>query len=108
MKKILSNKYVMVALGLIVTAALFLLGQGEHTKEAVGGTILANSAIISLTAEEKAEFNEGEQKLVLAMKKYAEKMKSGVTEGLVSKADLSGILGGLKLDPASDEASTLR
>lgn len=108
MKKILSNKYVLVMIGLIVTVALFLLGQGEHAKESVGGTILANAAVISLTAEEKAEFNEGEQKLVLAMKKYAEKMKAGVTEGLVSKADLSGILGGLKLDPTSDEAKTLK
>lgn len=106
MKKLFKNKYVLVGLGLLVTVALFIFGQSGH--DAAGGAVFANAGAIALTAEEKAEFNDQEQKVVLAMKKYAEKVKEGVTKGLVSKDDLAGILGGLKLDPTSDDAKTLK
>jgi Phage capsid family len=107
MKKLFSNKYVLGALALLVTAALFMLGHKDNPGDAAGA-ILANGAIITLTDAEKSEFNESEQKLVLAMKKYANQLKEGVAKNVVSKEDLAGMLGGLKIDPSSDEAKTLK
>lgn len=104
MKHLLKNRYVLIGLGLLVTVALFLFGQNGH--ESAGGAMLANAAVISLTDAEKAEFNDGEQKLLLAVKKLAVNMNKA--EGVLTKAELQGMLGGLKLDPTSDEAKTLK
>lgn len=106
MKKLLSNKYLLVGIGLLVTFALVLLG--HNNTEEIGGAVLANGAVLALTEEEKATFNESEQKLILAMKKYANQVREGVAKGVVTKEDLAGMLGGLKLDPKSDEAKTLK
>lgn len=110
MKRIFSNKNVIRILGLVVVAALWLLGDKGNAldNEAITNPILASGAVIALTEAEKAEFNESEQKLVLAMKKYANQIKEGVSKGVVTKEDLQGMLGGMKIDPTSDEAKTLK
>ena len=105
MKKIKLNKYLAIAIGLFVTIALFLLGKGDEA----GGAMLANTAVVSLTEAEKAGFNEQEQKVILAVKKMAEQMKTGFKEGLVSKEEVGALIANIKLDPtAGDAAKTLK
>jgi len=105
MKRFKMNKYIAIALGLFVTAMLFIMGKGDNP----GDVVLANAAVISLSAEEKEGFNEQEQKVILAVKKMADQMKTDVATGKVSKEELQGLIAGMKLDStAGDAAKTLK
>lgn len=105
MKRIKMNKYLAICLGLFVVAMLFILGKSEHA----GDAALAAGPVISLTQEEKDGFNDQEQKVILAVKKMAEQMKSDVATGKVSKEELQGLIAGMKLDAtAGDAAKTLK
>lgn len=101
MKSIKINKYLMFALGALVVAALFIMGKTDE------GMSLAVAPVgaITLTESEKAEFNEGEQKVLLAVKKYAAQMKQGIADGLVSKEDIAGLIAGVKLDASAGDAA---
>lgn len=93
MKNLKMNKYLVIALGLFVAIVLFIVGKGEHDH----GAILADvGAVVSLTAEEKAAFSENEQKVVLAMKKYAENIKAGLNEGRISKDEVTAMVNAVK------------
>lgn len=103
MKKIFSNKYLLFALGLFVTVALFVFGKGDGAESmAVAG------AVITLSDAEKEGFSEQEQKVILAVKKLTEQMKSDVGAGKVSKEDLAGLIGGIKMELKGEEAKTLK
>lgn len=105
MKSIKLNKYLVFAIGLLVTAALFIFGKEQDA----AGIGLMNTAIITLSEEEKAGFSENEQKVILAVKKMAEQMKSGFKQGLVSKEEVQALVANIKLDPnAGDAAKTLK
>lgn len=107
MKRLKLNKYVLFGLGLLITGALFLLGQHGHSDTA--GTAIASGAVISLTEAEKDGFNEQEQKVILAVKKMASQMKEGIATGLVSKDEIASLVSGIKLDKdAGDAAKTLK
>jgi hypothetical protein len=107
MKRLKLNKYVLFGLGLLITGALFLLGQHGHSDTA--GTAIASGAVISLTEAEKDGFNEQEQKVILAVKKMASQMKEGIATGLVSKEEIASLVSGIKLDKdAGDAAKTLK
>jgi len=108
MKKLKTNKYLLVGLSILVTVALFIFGQHGHN-EATGMALANAGAVVTLSEAEKAGFNEQEQKVILAVKKYAEQMKEGITAGLISKDEIAGIIAGTKLDKeAGDEAKTLK
>jgi len=105
MKKIKINKYLVLALGLLVTVAIFIFGKDSGHD----GLALANAgAVISLTQEEKDGFNEQEQKVLLAVKKMANQMKEGVETGKISKEDLAGLVAGVKLELKGEEAKSLK
>lgn len=104
MKTFKMNKYMAFAIGLFVVAALFILGKGHEA----GGVAFANTAMISLTAEEKEGFTESEQKVILAVKKMADQMKNGVKEGLISKEDLGGLIAGVQIELKGDAAKSLK
>jgi len=96
-------KYLFAAIGILVAIGLFIFGK-EHAAE---GVITANAAVVSLTEAEKAGFNENEQKVILAVKKLTEQMKSQVESGNIKKDDLPAIISGLKLE-LGDSAKTLK
>lgn len=104
MKRFKVNKYVVIAIGLLVTIGLFLVGKGEDAT----GAIMANVAAVSLTDAEKKEFNEGEQKVLLAVKKLAAQMKEDVLKGTLSKDDLAGLISGVKMELKGEQAKSLK
>lgn len=109
MKRFKMNKYVLFGLGILVTAALYVLGQHGHSDTATGAALANTGAVIALSDVEKAGFNEQEQKVLLAVKKMAAQMKYDVGKGLVSKEEIAGLVAGLKLDKdAGDTAKTLK
>ena len=59
MKNLKINKYVVMAIGLFVTIALFVFGKGHES----GMSTMLTGAVVSLTDEEKAGFNENETPL---------------------------------------------
>lgn len=105
MKKIKINKYLVLALGLLVTVAIFIFGKDAgHEAFALANT----GAVISLTTEEKDGFNEQEQKVLLAVKKMASQMKAGVESGAISKEDLAGLVAGVQLELKGETAKSLK
>lgn len=108
MKSFKINKYLAIAIGVLVTAALFIMGRHGADLQDAGQYAIASGAVVTLTAEEKEGFNENEQKVILAVKKMAEQMKEGVRTGLVSKEDLSGLIGGIKMELKGEEAKSLK
>lgn len=105
MKNIKFKKIVFVAVGLFVTIGLFLLGKHDEA----AGIAIANAPVVALTEAEKAGFTENEQKVILAVKKMAEQMKSGFKDGLVTKEEVGQLIANIKLDPnAGDQAKSLK
>ncbi len=104
MKRIKMNKYLAVAIGLLVTVALFVMGKGDEA----GGALIANTALVTLTDAEKAGFSDNEQKVILAVKKLTEQMKEQVKTGAISKEDLAGAVSGIKMELGGDAAKTLK
>lgn len=100
------NKYMLFALGLLVTVAIFVFGKGSEHEH---GAVLANvGAVIALTQEEKDGFNEQEQKVILAVKKMANNIKEGVSTGLVSKEDLANLIAGAQVELKGEAAKSLK
>lgn len=106
MKNLKMNKYMLFALGLLVTVALFVFGKGEGHEQ--GYAMLTGGAVISLTTEEKEGFSEQEQKVILAVKKYGESLKEKVGAGLVSKEDLANLISGVQLELKGEAAKSLK
>lgn len=104
MKTLKINKFLALAIGLFVAAALFIIGKGDEASEYA----MAAGAVVSLTAEEKAGFTENEQKVILAVKQMSENMKDGFKAGLVSKEDLGALISGIKMELKGDAAKTLK
>lgn len=104
MKRIKLNKYLLLAIGLLVTVALFVFGKGH---EAHGMTI-ANVAAATLTDAEKTGFSDQEQKVILAVKKLTLQMKDELMSGAIKKEDIPGIVAGVKMELGGDAAKTLK
>lgn len=102
--KLRINKYAIMAIGLIVTVALFILGKGTEAH----GITVANLAVASLTDAEKQGFNEQEQKVLLAVKKFTLQLKDDVEANRVKKDDIGAIISGIKMELGSDTAKTLK
>lgn len=97
------NKYPRIVLGLFVAAILFILGKGEGS-ENLG---IATVAVVTLTDAEKAGFSEHEQKVILAVKKLTEELKTQVSNGSISKENLAALVSGVKWE-LGDSAKTLK
>lgn len=104
MKRFLSNKKLVTVALFLVTALLVVFGKGHEAT----GFAMANIGAISLTESEKAEFNEGEQKLLLAIKKQAAQLKEEVAKGGVSKEELAALVAGIKMELKGDAAKSLK
>jgi flagellar biosynthesis chaperone FliJ len=104
MKTFKVNKFLTAGLLLLVTALLFILGKGPEAH----GIAMATGAVISLTDAEKKEFNEAEQKMVLAIKKMAVELKDSVDKGFVSKEELHNAVKGIKSSVTSEELKALQ
>lgn len=104
MKRFMSRRNLVGLALMLVTAVLFILGKGHDA----AGIAMANIGVISLTEAEKAEFNEGEQKLLLAIKKQAAQLKEQVEQGRVSKEELAALVAGVKMELKGDAAKTLK
>lgn len=104
MKTLKINKFLALAIGLFVAAALFIMGKGDEASEYA----MAAGAVVSLTAEEKAGFTENEQKVILAVKQMSENMKDGFKAGLVSKEELSALISGIQMELKGEQAKSLK
>jgi hypothetical protein len=104
MKKFKVNKFLAAGALLIVTALLFILGKGHEGH----GIAMAAGAVVSLTEAEKAEFNESEQKVILAVKKLAGQMKEQVQEGTISKEELRQAIAGFKGEMTTEAGKSLK
>lgn len=94
MKLFKVNKYLVMAALLIVTALLFILGKGHEAH----GAVLANAAVITLTDEEKKDMTEGDQKVLLAMKKMVAQVKEGIPTGTITKEEAQALIDQIKKD----------
>lgn len=73
MKKFIQkNKFLFACLGLLICAALFLVGKDSEA----GGAVLLNAGIISFSDAEKAGLSEDEKKMAGALEKLANQMYS--------------------------------
>lgn len=107
MKSFKMNKYLAIGLGLFVTLALFLFGK-SHDTQGAEGIYMTAAAAITLTDAEKAEFNEHEQKLVLAFKKMAAQMSDQLKQGTITKEELTAAIGVVKNELKTPEGKTLQ
>lgn len=103
-KSLRINRWLLLALVALVTALLYVFGGSE----AAAGSTLATTAVVTLTEEEKAGFNEAEQKMLLAVKKLMAHKGEELTKGLVTpaqlKKEMEDIVNGLK----SEEIQALK
>jgi hypothetical protein len=104
MKTFRANKYLVAGLMLVVTALLMILGRHEEAQ----GALIANTAVVSLTEQEKEGFNEQEQKVILAVKKQALQLKEEFQKGNVSKEELAALVAGVKMELKGDAAKSLK
>lgn len=103
MKKIFSNKYLLFALGLLVTVALYVFGKGQGSESlAVAG------AVVTLTDAEKEGFSDNEQKVILAVKKLTEQIKEDVANRQISEKDVSAVISGVKMELSGQAAKSLK
>jgi hypothetical protein len=97
------NKYLVIVLGVLIAIALFIVGKGTGHEEVT----LAAGAVVSLSEQEKTEFNEGEQKLVLAVKKMVANLKDEISNGKIPKEEITAIIGAVKADLKTDEGKSI-
>lgn len=105
MKRIKMNKYLAMGLGLLITVALFILGKGtghEHYSFAAG------AAAVSLTEDEKKDFTEGEQKVLLAVKKMAVQYGEQFKTGAITKEEVALAIKGMKDELSGSEIKALK
>lgn len=100
------NKYLAMGLGIMVTALLFLLDKGNGNDPV--GPALATAAAVTLTEEEKKDFSEGEQKMLLAVKKLCAKTEESATQGKISMAELTNFMKGMKDALDNEELKQLK
>lgn len=98
------NRWMLLALVAMVTALLYLFGGHEPH----AGEILAEAAVVTLTEEEKAGFSEGEQKMLLAVKKLMAVKTKEATTGLISSAELQQTIKEMKDGLTSQEIKALK
>lgn len=94
MKLLKVNKYLVMAALLLVTALLFIFGKGHEA----AGVLTANVAVVHLTDEEKKDFNESEQKMILAYKKMLAEVKGEIPKGTITKEEAEALVNQIKKD----------
>lgn len=94
MKKFISNKYVRYGLCLLVTAALYVLGQHGH-ENAAHATMLAGPAVIKMSEADMAQFNEPEKKMLQAVEKLCNQVMDKVKDGSISPEELHNFKNGI-------------
>ena len=96
MKKIISNKYVRYGLCLLVTAALFVLGQHSgHDNAGTHVSMLSGAAVIKMSEADMAQFNEPEKKMLLAVEKLCNQVMEKVKDGSISPEELQNFKMGI-------------
>lgn len=99
MKRFKINKYILFGLGVLVTGALFLLGQhGHDTSAADGAPVSALIGVVALTEAEKAGLNDEDQKMMLAVKKLALQTADDAMKGLIKQDELAALISGASLE----------
>jgi len=100
LSKFATKRWAFIAAGILLTVAFFIFGKGTGVEHDGPGVALANVAAITLTEDEKKDFNEGEQKMLLAVKKMIagvdEKIKSGKLTAEEVTAFKNGVIETLK------------
>jgi hypothetical protein len=107
LKLVQSNKFLMAGLLFLVTALLMILGRHEEAH----GALIANTAIVSLSDQEKEGLNETEQKFLLACKKMVAQVKEEIPHGTITKEEAQVLIDQIKKDidkTQGDQATDLK
>lgn len=106
MKSIFKNKYVLAFIGVVIAAALFIMGKHEEA----GATMLVSPAFASveLTAAEKEGMNEAEQKMLRAVKAMVGQVEQKMSTGAISKEEVGLLITGVKDSLTNTEIKALR
>lgn len=103
MKKIKVNKCLVLAGLFIVTALLMVFGKGQEA----AGIAIANTAVVTLTENEKASLGENEQKVLLACKKLVEQAKQSMIDRKMSPDELKALAGAIQGEIKSEDGKNL-
>lgn len=107
MKSVKTKKILLFAIGIMVTAALFILGQKGHDTHS--GVALANAGLlVSLSQEEKAKFNDGELKMISAVEKLVNQAMNAVKEGTLPPEELANLKAGIQSSVKNSELEALK
>lgn len=110
MKPFKINKYLAIGIGLLIAIVLFIIGKDSGHDHTIGAS-LAEVAVVSLTDAEKQGFNENEQKVLLAMKKWATQIKDELNKEGITKEkyeELKSLVNGVKAEINTEEGKTLK
>ena len=105
MRKIKMSRGLTIALSLLITATLFIVGKGEAHE--APGLIMANIGLITLTEAEKSGFNENEKKVIAAVEKLCGQVQSKANQGLISKEEIGAFMKGVQETYKNDEIAAL-
>ncbi len=105
MKKIKMSRGLTIALSLLITATLFIVGKGEAHE--APGMIMANIGLITLTEAEKSGFSEGEKKVIAAVEKLCGQVQTKANQGLISKEEIGAFMKGVQETYKNDEIAAL-
>lgn len=106
MKHIKLNRYLVMALGMLIAVALFAFGKSAVDHHS--GIAMATAGAVVLTAEEKEGFSDQEQKVILAVKKQVTVMKEDLAKGGCSVEYVTGQLKDLKEGLTTKEIKELK
>lgn len=93
-------------LALVAVVSTLLYAFGGH--EPGASEILATTAVVALTEDEKAAFSETEQKMLLAVKKLIKNQEEAYLKGHISKEELNAELTQLKDGLSTKEIKELK
>lgn len=105
MKKIKMSRGLTIALSLLITATLFIVGKGEAQE--AQGMMMANIGLITLTEAEKSGFNDNEKKVIAAVEKLCGQVQSKANQGLISKEEIGAFMKGVQETYKNDEILAL-
>ena len=86
------NRWLLLGIIAFITAMLYLIGGHQPHP----GEVLAEVATITLTDQEKAGFSEGEQKMLLAVKKLMKAQEDGFKKGITTSVELTAAIKEMK------------
>jgi len=104
------NKYVLFCVGLLIAVGFYFFGNGSDHETVSNGQhyMEASLGAIVLTEEEKKDFNEGEQKMLIAVKKMLAGVDQKIKEGKLTEAEIKAFKDGVIETLKNDEIKELK